>query len=180
MKSRYLLNPSLSKSNSNEFFIAHFAMRLNWHKIYDHVPTLEQNLSNESSDILRKFVQYCVERNIPLNWQKHIMLLYWMKNNDLNAYYNNTIIRFECLKACAAAWAANMYIDLKAIRMIIVDNISNQAIGVIRPIHFPDNYRLIKMGFENKSEIGIDNNYEFKYGISVKNNDWEIQNWKQI
>lgn len=179
MNARLLINPQELQSNTKEYALAHFAARTNWHKIYDHLPTIETTLKDKSSDVLREFLKHCDTSNIALDWTRHIHFARWLEHSNHAKLLPNGLDRVEFMAATASAWAHDNFVNLGFSRVIIVDKSTNLAVGAIRPSSINEFVRVVRLSAHESNEPNdtVAQTAKFEYGTS---NSWEIKEWIKL
>jgi len=178
MKLRALLNPEyIPYLTAEQQALADFAVRVNWHQIFDTAPNLETLSGNMASGLLRDFLSHCDKQNIPLDWLKHVRLLEWLEKHGTYKAFFNQMIKLECLIATASSWAANFYQDMGTNRLVLSEMHTTLAIGVTRPLDFLERPKIMKLQLAAGGPTG---STQFLYGTTKSRESWHIDTWSSI
>ena len=166
----------MHKTMSVDEALYHQGARAYWHRIFDPCPQLKQLLEHDSSNIVRQFIADCQQYQVNLNWNTHLILLYWLQQR----YELNQHIFLECLSASAAAWASASLVHPGTKRAVFLDVKQALLVGAIRPSQFGEEVEVFQLEAEAFTMDLDEVNGHFWMALINDHQNWNIEDWEII
>ena len=173
-----LLNPMVADQNSaTQALIGSLSVRMVTHRLLDPSPTLAEAMAGNLRSTILNFMEYCFNFQIPLDWKSHLVLVHWYLVDYKSKVPNGSALRLESMAAAASAWAHDSYVNPEDRFIAIVDGITGQACGAVRPIRFIDPVRVYGLMGHRGILSGQWPPDRFAYGTG---SGWTITGWRTL